>query len=495
MFPVINLKKESNGDFLSKKNKKEFENNSIRLNLKRGKVLSLIILLLDIVLIFNDIFKFSNLWDISEGLKNLYYLHIALLFILAIYFALLYIKKYYKDENKQLLFARFINYYQYISIITWCILISLNAQLIHYQISAYIISIFCVASIMILKPWESVTIFGLSFIMLIICLFLMSDSFMPLSGSIINLTFVVVLSIVISNFNYSSKLQNFKNKKIIIKKNKKLKEHDKLKSVFLGNLSHELKTPLNLIYSAEQMLRLNNNQEASTTEEDQEKSKNYINIIRQNCYRLMRLIDNLLDITRMDAGEYNLSLRNNDIVTIIENILHLSKDHIESNKLDLIVRSKVKEKVIACDPDAIERIVLNLVSNSIKHTSDGGKIEVEIFEEQGEEHNEVCFSISDTGKGVPYELQETIFNRFEQAGDFFTREKEGSGVGLSLVSYLVEMHNGNIKLESEPEKGSKFIIEFPDNLIENGMNSYTDKNINKKQSSEKIEVEFSDIYS
>ena len=477
---------------ISEEYKEEFNNKRILRNMKRGKILSVVLLVMNIFLILVDIFLFSDLWSELEGYKNLFHLHIYFLLIQSLYFLLFYFRSLIKSKDRKLKFSRFINYFLYISVITWCVLLSLNAQLIHQQISAYIICIFCIASIMTLKPWESLLLFGTSFILFFIGLFLIKNISIQLSGSFINLLFVLVLSLSVATLNYYSKLDNFKNQKLIIKKNKELKKHDRLKTVFLGNVSHELKTPLNLIYSAEQMLSYKYQQSIDNNSKgNKSKEQKYIDIIKQNCYRLMRLIDNLLDITKMDTGEYNINLSNNDIVTIIKSIVDSVTEYIESNNLTINIKSKLEEKVIACDPDAVERIVLNLVSNAIKHTPEGGKVEVEIFKEQ----NMIGFSVSDTGEGVPRELQKTIFSRFKQAGDFFTREREGSGIGLSLVKYLVDMHKGSIFLESKPGKGSKFTIKLPDKKLKNQHDSSPTEKYNNENIVEKIEVEFADIYS
>ena len=476
---------------LSAESKIEFNNNRVFTNFKRGVILSVILLLMNIVLLFIDIFYYQKWWAEMEGYRNLYNLHIYFLFIQAIYFILIYFKKIIKSKTKKFLIMKSINYYLYISVISWCILLSLNSQLIHNQISSYIICIFCIAAIMKLTPWESGILFIISFIIFFLGLSLINESVIEVSGSLINLLFVLVLSLTVSNMHYFSAMEHFRKKKIIIKKNKELKKHDKLKTVFLGNVSHELKTPLNLIYSAEQLLRYHCDQVIEPSKENKAKAKKYVNIIKQNCYRLMRLIDNLLDITKMDTGEYKINLGNNDIVKIITNIVDSVTTYVESNNLELSYQTDLKKKIIACDPDAVERIVLNLISNAIKHTPGGGKIKINIYDKK----DMIYFSVSDNGKGIPPEQHEDIFTRFKQAGNFFTRDKEGSGIGLSLVKYLVEMHDGKVYLESQPGEGSTFIVEFQDRLVIDQDRGDRVVELNNEDILEKIEVEFADIYS
>ena len=135
---------------------------------------------------------------------------------------------------------------------------------------------------------------------------------------------------------------------------------------------------------------------------------------------------------------------------------------IEDSGLSLIIDPDMEEKIISCDETEIERCVVNLLANAVKFTNEGGEIRVYIKEVKGY----IEITVEDTGIGISKEDQDFIFKRFSQVGDNKSIKVSSSGIGLTLVKYIVELHNGYIKLESEINKGSKFIIGLPD-IIEN----------------------------
>jgi signal transduction histidine kinase len=248
-----------------------------------------------------------------------------------------------------------------------------------------------------------------------------------------------------------------------------------------------LKTPLNIIFATAQLLSLNNS--------DNEKMNmvvinKYISTIKQNCYRLIRLINNLIDITKIDSGYIEFNPENRNIVEIIENITLSTAQYVESKNRTLIFDTDTEEKIMACDLEKLERIMLNLISNAIKFTSEGDKIEVTLSDKD----DFVEISVKDNGIGIPYEKQKIIFERFKQVDPLLCRRHEGSGIGLSLVKALVEIHKGNIHLKSRYKKGSEFIISLPACTIkENDSSKKTDDFI-PQNNVEKIQIEFSDIY-
>ncbi|MEJ8554619.1 sensor histidine kinase [Tepidibacter sp. Z1-5] len=284
------------------------------------------------------------------------------------------------------------------------------------------------------------------------------------------------------------KAEKLRNK--MLEEEKRLKqalEYDKLKTEFFSNLSHELKTPLNLIFSITQLIQSNleNNQLVC-------KSNNtiyHINILKQNCYRMLRLVNNLIDITKLDCGYFNIELENHNIVSLIENITLSVSEYIKNKQISLIFDTNVEEKIMAVDPNAIERIILNLLSNAIKFTDSGDSIIVDLLAE--EEY--VTISIKDTGIGIPKDKLKIIFDRFRQVDKSLTRNREGSGIGLSLVKSLIDMHNGFIDVKSDYGYGSEFIIKLPVTTVDD-INKI-DTVYEKDKYIEKINLEFSDIYS
>ena len=267
-------------------------------------------------------------------------------------------------------------------------------------------------------------------------------------------------------------------------------ELEKLRTEFFANISHELRTPLNIILGTMQIIEMTIKDEKKSL--DKEKIINNLNIQRQNCFRLIRLVNNLIDSTKLDSGYYELNMENCNIVNIVEEITLSVAEYVSNNNLSLIFDTDIEEKIVACDPDKIERIILNLLSNSVKFTPDGGSIFVNILD--GEEY--ITISIKDNGIGIAEDKISVIFDRFRQVDKSFTRKYEGSGIGLSLVKSLVEMQGGTISVESKYGVGTEFIIRFPVNKINYYKNEEGPKFVDSKIFNyvEKIKVEFSDIY-
>ncbi|MCY6371294.1 Cache 3/Cache 2 fusion domain-containing protein [Clostridium ganghwense] len=277
----------------------------------------------------------------------------------------------------------------------------------------------------------------------------------------------------------------------MMKENKRLLEEtrkcDQLKTEFFANISHELKTPLNIIFSTAQLFDFYiNNEKINTT-----KLNKYTGILKQNCYRLLRLVNNLIDVTKIDSGFMELDLKNQNIIEVVENITLSTAEYIKNKSRTIIFDTDTEEKIIAVDPEKMERIILNLISNATKFTKPGDEIKVTI----NDNNDYVHITIKDTGLGIPENELEKIFERFKQVDPLLSRNHEGSGIGLSLVKSLVEMHKGTITVKSEYGKGTEFIIELPVKLIPEENNTETLKHFTPKTNVEKIQIEFSDIYS
>ena len=259
------------------------------------------------------------------------------------------------------------------------------------------------------------------------------------------------------------------------------------KNEFFSNISHEFRTPLNIILGTMQVI--NKNIEKNDIQVD--RLSKYTNYIKQNTYRLLRLVNNLIDISKMDIGAYELRCSNQNIVSIIEDITLSVADYTKNNKINLIFDTDNEEVVTYCDPDKIERIMLNMLSNSIKYTPENGFIKVMINTTE----NEVIVSIKDTGIGIPKEKLEVIFNRFGQVDGSFNRQCEGSGIGLSIVKNLVKMHGGEINVNSSVGKGTEFIFSIPIKLKQESSDKKYSDNDRKCKHVERCDIEFSDIYS
>lgn len=525
------------------KHKQEFNEEIVKINLQREKNISYIIIFLNLLFFIFDMNKYNNSWDGNMGYRYLFYSRIIIVTILTT-FILLYNLKIKKGACKSLKCKKFLHFSIVLLTLFWCVFISINAQSIHGQISAYIIGSFCIASFLFLKPLESLILFTSTFSVLILGLYSISQTNAEFLGNILNALFVLLLSYFVSVIHYSYYTKLFINKKEILQKNIKLEEYKKelekiidmktselqstncrlmdevnkklnlelqaiknkylyeeqirkleeakkyeqIRTEFFANISHELKTPLNVIFSAEQMLELT----LKKTPNDHDLSiiYKYTKMIKQNCYRLIRIISNLIDITKLDAGYFEVELSNNNIIKIVEDITLSVAAYVENQHINLIFDTELEEQFLACDPEKIERIILNLLSNSVKFTPKNGTIKVNIFDCR----NSIKITIKDDGIGIPLEIQPRIFDRFVQADKSTSRNREGSGIGLSLVKSLVELHNGSINLKSELGKGTEFIIELPKKLVKTSKYNTCDCNLNNDQSIERIQIEFSDIY-
>ncbi len=253
-------------------------------------------------------------------------------------------------------------------------------------------------------------------------------------------------------------------------------EYNKVKTKFFANLSHELKTPINLIFSALQIMKT------------KEKGNNrFLKIIKQNSLRLLRLVNNIIDLTKLDVNSYEIHLNNYDIVEVIKQIILSTEEFVESKQRYINFNTTLNKQIMACDPFSIERILLNLISNAVKFTNKGDKITISL----NKINSKLIIIIEDTGIGIKPEKLNIIFDYFRQVDDSYSRRSEGSGIGLSLVKSLVELHDGEIRVESKYGEGTSFYISLPIKVLKN-----TEKMDNYQTSNylDKVGLEFSDIY-
>ena len=264
----------------------------------------------------------------------------------------------------------------------------------------------------------------------------------------------------------------------------KTKEFNLLIRNFFTNMSHELKTPINVIYSGVQMITMDLQ---LPNENKILRSKAYLKTMKKNCLRIIRLINNFLDTTKLESGSIKLSKRNSDIVYTIENIVQSVASYLKDKNINIIFDTDVEEKIMSYDEEVIERILLNLLSNSIKFSNDRKDIYVTV----SDKNDRIIIKVRDDGEGIPNSKLGIIFERFGQANSSLSRECEGTGIGLYLVKSFVELHGGTIEILSEEGVGCEAIIELPAQLVED--KDYTIKVIGETNE-QKIEREFSDIY-
>lgn len=259
----------------------------------------------------------------------------------------------------------------------------------------------------------------------------------------------------------------------------RIKEKNKFKTEFLSNVAYDIKKPINKIFET------NNNLIENKGKYNSENINNHTRLVKQNCYRLIRLLSNVEYVSRIDNGTCTLELRKCDIVKLVENIVKISKTYTDKKGIDISFKSEVNKKILSLDIDKVEKIILNILSNAIKFTDTGGKIDINLYMQ----NEQVCISIKDTGIGIPKDKIEVIFENFEQLDTTLSRGCEGTGMGLSVVKKLANLNNIKINVESELNKGSEFIITLPNNIVSKNI-----KLQDKFAQDEKIDIEFSDIY-
>lgn len=259
----------------------------------------------------------------------------------------------------------------------------------------------------------------------------------------------------------------------------RIKEKNKFKTEFLSNVAYDIKKPINKIFET------NNNLIENKGKYNSENINNHTRLVKQNCYRLIRLLNNIEYVSRIDNGTCTLELRKCDIVKLLENIVKISKTYTDKKGIDISFKSEVNKKILSLDIDKVEKIILNILSNAIKFTDTDGRIDINLYME----NEQVCISIKDTGIGIPKDKTEVIFENFEQLDTTLSRGCEGTGMGLSVVKKLANLNNIKINVESELNKGSEFIITLPNNIVSKNI-----KLQDKFAQDEKIDIEFSDIY-
>lgn len=230
--------------------------------------------------------------------------------------------------------------------------------------------------------------------------------------------------------------------------NKMLEEN--LKRDFLSNISHDLKTPINVIYSATQLeecLLKNNNIDGL---------KKYNTISKQNCISLIRLANNLIDTSRIESDYISANLKVKNIVEIIENIIATLVDYAHNNNVDLIFDTNEEEVYVELDEDFMQRIIVNLISNSIKFCNYNGMIKINVQAS----YKKVVVSVQDNGIGMEEEFIKDIFNRYSMGKNNEAKSNKGTGIGMFVVKRLMEIQNGNIFVNSKIGEGTRFDLVF-----------------------------------
>jgi signal transduction histidine kinase len=221
-------------------------------------------------------------------------------------------------------------------------------------------------------------------------------------------------------------------------------------------MSHELRTPLNAIIGFSEVLQ------EQMFGEMNEKQTEYVNDIHESGRHLLSLINDILDLSKVEAGRMELELANFHMPSAIDNALTLVRERATRHGIELAAVIDENLGEFVADERKFKQILLNLLSNSVKFTPEGGKVEVRArrIEDMAE------IAVSDTGIGIAEADQAAVFEEFRQVGPDYTKKSEGTGLGLSLTKRFVELHGGTLRLESELGKGSVFTFTLPEKQLE-----------------------------
>ena len=246
-------------------------------------------------------------------------------------------------------------------------------------------------------------------------------------------------------------IQNARLFREIQEKSAQLEVANKHKSDFLANMSHELRTPLNAIIGFSEVLS------ERMFGEVNEKQAEYLKDIHESGRHLLSLINDILDLSKIEAGRMELELSTFDLPAAVSNAMTLVRERAQRHGIRLGIDMDPRLGAFQADERKVKQILLNLLSNAVKFTPDGGQVDVSAKLDT----DKVEIAVKDTGIGIAPEDHAAVFEEFKQVGRDYTRKAEGTGLGLALTKRLVELHGGEIALESAPGQGSTFTVKLP----------------------------------
>lgn len=266
---------------------------------------------------------------------------------------------------------------------------------------------------------------------------------------------------------------------------------ERMKTEFFSNISHEFKTPINIILSSIDLLKLKLRRDNSMLYHEQ--YEKFFTYTQQNSFKLLRLINNLLDCTKIDSGSLTLLAKNCRIVPFVRQVVATTESYAITHKINIFFETNVDEDLLLyCDQDKVDRILLNLISNSIKHTKGGGSIQVELTETP----THVQLSVADDGEGIPEKMLPHIFEKFKVYEEGFVKSCDGTGVGLSIVKGLTELHGGTVSVKSRRGAGTVFMVTLSKSLTKS-VSAETVKLVSQQQDDElhqsRLQMEMSNI--
>lgn len=234
-------------------------------------------------------------------------------------------------------------------------------------------------------------------------------------------------------------------------------EANRAKSQFLANVSHELRTPLNAILGFSETMQMK-----TFGDIENQQYADYINYIHSSGLHLLSLINDILDLSRVESGRFHLSERNVDVRQVCDEAISLVLKYPDADKRKIDLHFLTSAQVLYADDRVIKQILLNLLSNAIKFTQDDGQIDVTFYDT---DKGELAIEVKDNGIGIAADKMKKLFTPFTQVENIFTRAHAGSGLGLSLVKHLIELHGGSVSMQSQEGRGTTVTVYFPSKRV------------------------------
>ncbi|MBY0560581.1 ATP-binding protein [Hyphomicrobium sp.] len=277
-----------------------------------------------------------------------------------------------------------------------------------------------------------------------------ADTVKTLMNNLYFLVLTCIISVTAVHFNYRRRFNEFRLKFKLASQHQELSALDRLKSQFFANVSHELRTPLTLILAPVERLKVDVAGLGPSAEQ-------LLDVIENNALRLLRLVNDILSLIRLEEGRATLSKKPVDMAHFLKHTAASMKHLATLKGVNLELQEPTGDLLINADPDALEKIVSNVIANAIKFTPPEGRIDISAHREE----EMVAVTISDTGIGIPAEQLPHIFDRFYQVDGSATRRHQGLGLGLALVRELITRHGGNVTATSNSGSGTTFVLRFP----------------------------------
>lgn len=265
--------------------------------------------------------------------------------------------------------------------------------------------------------------------------------------------FLVLLNYL--SFNISKRKAAEKDVKESQLKLMAIQESSKIRSDFFANITHDIRTPIGVILSIVQLLKKSSHDE----EFYRNSSGKYMDSIKDNCNRLLRISSNLIDMTKIESGYMDLEKKNYEVISLIENLVGSISELCRKKEIDLVFDTDIEELFLYCDGYKIERVLMNILSNAVKFTPNRGSIFVDVT--QCEEN--ISIRVKDTGIGMELsdKSEEQMFDRFSMEKGNQKINGQGCGIGLFIVKSIVTKHDGTVEVRSKREKGTQFTIKLP----------------------------------